>query len=523
MNEKKRIIGGLAIAVFFVFGVCAQTKLPPSWQSSLVKVTDKGELVYYPDKDGNTIPDFSRVGYWHSNKSIPTYSATVTVSPAASGDSRAVIQKAIDEVSRIQPNKDGHRGTVLLKRGTYHVSGSILITTGGVVLQGEGENVNETRLIATGKERYSLIKVTGIGDMKEISGTRVKITNPFVPVGAHSFRISSGKDFQAGDRIIVYRPGTFAWIQDLRMDQIVERTGTRQWTEKEYNLSFEREVTRVDGDLIYIDNPVVMQMDEKYGGGEIYKYAFNGRIREVGITNMCLESEFEHHEDTNHGWIGVEFEKVENCWARNITCRHFGYSAISCSNFAKNVTVINCRSLEMKSLITGGFRYSFNNLGQQNLFMNCQSTEGRHDYITGARVCGPNVFYNCTAFQTYADIGPHHRWSVGTLYDNIMTDGEINVQDRGAMGSGHGWSGVTQVLWNCKVKRAAVQNPWVSGYNYSIGTKGDKYLGHFKDRIEGVWEGQNETNIFPRSLYVAQLMARQTSMQLPSNSGLLKR
>ena len=65
--------------------------------------------------------------------------------------------------------------------------------------------------------------------------------------------------------------------------------------------------------------------------------------------------------------------------------------------------------------------------------MNCQSTEGRHDYVTGARVCGPNVFYNCTAFQTYADIGPHHRWAVGTLYDNIITDGEINVQDRGQM------------------------------------------------------------------------------------------
>ena len=80
-----------------------------------------------------------------------------------------------------------------------------------------------------------------------------------------------------------------------------------------------------------------------------------------------------------------------------------------------------------------------------------------HDYVTGAQVCGPNVFYNCTASQTFADIGPHHRWSVGTLYDNIVTDGEINVQDRGQMGSGHGWAGVTQVLWNCRVNRAAVR------------------------------------------------------------------
>ena len=65
------------------------------------------------------------------------------------------------------------------------------------------------------------------------------------------------------------------------------------------------------------------------------------------------------------------------------------------------------------------------------------------------------------------------------------------------MGSGHGWAGVTQVLWNCRVRRAAIQNPWVSGNNYSIGTKGEKVPGHFKDRPEGIWEGQNEINIFP--------------------------
>lgn len=41
------------------------------------------------------------------------------------------------------------------------------------------------------------------------------------------------------------------------------------------------------------------------------------------------------------------------------------------------------------------------------------------------------------------------------------------------MGSGHGWAGVTQVLWNCRVKRAAVQSPWTSGYNYNFGMKGE--------------------------------------------------
>jgi hypothetical protein len=96
------------------------------------------------------------------------------------------------------------------------------------------------------------------------------------------------------------------------------------------------------------------------------------------------------------------------------------------------------------------------------------------------------------------------------LYDNIVTDGEINIQDRGNMGSGHGWVGVTQVLWNCTVKSATVQSPYgISGNNYSIGMKGQKLPGHFKDRPEGIWEGLNEDGLDPPSLYVAQLRERQ--------------
>lgn len=511
-KNRKPLLIWILLAMFT--GTAAtQTKMSPAWQSEYVNITPTGKLVYIPDSDGNTIPDFSRVGYHHGDKRIPEYPATKIISPVG-GDNLSHIQRAIDEVSTLPLNEAGHRGTVLLKRGVYPVSGTILIKTGGIILKGEGSNVNETRLIATARNQHPLIAITGSGDPEEIAGSRVSIATDFVPVGTHSFQVASAKNYKAGDKIMVYRPGTQNWIHDIKMDQIVERQGTRQWTPKEYNLAFEREITRIEGNTVFIDNPIVMQMEKKYGGGEIYKYNFNGRIREIGISDICLESEFDNYEDTQHGWIGVLLEKVENCWVNNLTVRYFGYAAVSCGRHSKNVTVINSRCLEAKSVITGGLRYAFNNNGQQNLFMNCQSTEGRHDYVTGAQVCGPNVFYNCTATQTYADIGPHHRWAVGTLYDNIVTDGEINVQDRGKMGSGHGWAGVTQVLWNCRVRRSAVQSPWTSGKNYSIGTKGERYPGVFTDRPEGVWEGQNENNVFPRSLYIAQLMARQENSNL---------
>ncbi|MGF1926079.1 MAG: hypothetical protein ACQUHE_18030, partial [Bacteroidia bacterium] len=94
---------------------------------------------------------------------------------------------------------------------------------------------------------------------------------------------------------------------------------------------------------------------------------------------------------------------------------------------------------------------------------------------------------------------------VGTLYDNIKTDGDINIQDRGNWGTGHGWAGVTQVLWNCTAAKAAVQNPYVSGKNYAIGLQGAKYEGRLKGRPDGEWEGLNKGATLPPSLYLKQV------------------
>jgi len=493
--------------LFIVQMVYPQTKTASTWQSSLVSMDDSGKLTYTPDKEGNTIPDFSRVGYHHGDKSIPCYPVLKTVEPVE-GDNWENIQQAIDEISGNRPDINGHRGTILLKRGVYRVARTIHISSGGIILKGEGDNVNETRMIATGRQKYPLIEIKGNGRYQEVINSRVKITDQYVPVGSHSFQVISTESFKVGDQVIVYRPGTPAWIEAIRMNRIMGRPGTRQWKAAEYNLAFEREITRIEGKRIFIDNPVVMQMEERYGGGEVYTYTFEGRIREVGISDMYLESEYDDENDTEHGWIAVQLDNAENCWIKNITTQNFGYSAVSCERFAKNITVSDARCFDPKSPVTGGMRYSFNNNGQQNLFMNCLSRNGRHDYVTGARVCGPNVFYNCISVSAFSDIGPHHRWATGTLYDNVVTDRDINIQDRGNMGSGHGWAGVTQVLWNCRADRATVQKPWASGNNYNIGMKGKHDPGHFKDREEGVWEGLNEENIMPRSLYQAQLRAR---------------
>jgi len=167
--------------------------------------------------------------------------------------------------------------------------------------------------------------------------------------------------------------------------------------------------------------------------------------------------------------------------------------------------VLNCHCREPKSLITGGRRYSFNLAGSLNLFKGCTTTEGRHDFVTGSRVCGPNVFSQCSASGSHSDIGPHHRWAMGTLYDGISSDGQINVQDRDDMGTGHGWAGANQVFWNCKGSSSVCQSPWTSAKNYNFGFKGIKASGARAGRPDGEWIGQNVSGIFPASLYEAQL------------------
>ncbi len=476
-------------------------------QSKFVTLNADSSLTYTPDEKGNIIPDFSRVGFYGGDKSIPDIPVVKTIS-ATGVDDQQLIQQAIDEVSKRPLDASGFRGAILLKRGLYRIASTLHLEASGVVLRGEGDTESGTRILLTASTQMPLLRVAGSGTPHEIAGTRTPIIDNHVPTGTHSFTVTDASHYKAGDQIIVFRPATQQWIQDLKMDQITGRNGTKQWQATEYNLSFERGITRIEGNKIFIDNPIVMPMEPQYGVPCIFKYEFSKRINHVGVEQLFFQSDYTSDTAENHGWQAVIYDRIENSWVRNVTSKYFGYACVELSSLAKHISVLNSNCFDAKSVITGGRRYSFCNNGQLNLFMNCHTTEGRHDFVTGARVCGPNVFYNCTAKKTHADIGPHHRWAAGTLYDNIVTDGEINVQDRGDYGTGHGWAGVTQILWNCTAKAAAVQSPWTSGKNYCIGLKGQKVLGRFKDRPNGEWELMNQTAA-PASLYMAQLKARQ--------------
>src|SRR5688572_22926851 len=194
----------LLIGICAVYACSFKQLHNPSWESAFVKTNKDGSLQYTPDEKGNIIPDFSRVGYYGGDKEIPDVPIVKTISPTGSDNDEATIQAAIDEVAQKQLDKNGFRGTILLKKGTYKIPGSIRIETSGIVLRGEGDDINGTRLIATAKKQVALINVSGKGSITEIKNTRVAITDEYVPVGSFSLTVSSASSFSKGDKIIVF-------------------------------------------------------------------------------------------------------------------------------------------------------------------------------------------------------------------------------------------------------------------------------------------------------------------------------
>lgn len=470
-------------------------------QPSLVSLKN-GKLVYgkYSNRDQqnavNQIPDFSNAGYHGGGVTLPDIVVKETVAPQK-GDCRERIQAAIDKVSVLPADAHGHRGTVLLKAGIYTVEGSLFIRHSGVVLRGDGSGVDGTVLIATQKTKHSFIIVQGTGEgYGEVKGSRVKITSPYVPTGTKTFAVADDHSFKTGDVIVIRRTPTEAWIDTLKMRPF-------GWTAAVYQNTFERTIVSVKGNTITIDIPIVDPIDQQYGGGEVFKSTITGRIRECGVENLRIESFFGNDEDENHGWNAVELERAEDCWVNDVVAKFFGYAAVSISAMSRFNTVQDCAMIDPKSMTTGGRKYSFllHNNSTCNLVQRCMTWGGRHDYVSGSKVPGPNVFLDCVSENTFADIGPHHRWATGQLYDNVY-GGQIRVQNRGASGTGHGWSGAQILFWNCYSFKGdiEVESP-PTAMNWGIGCVG------LTQTNTGYWESWG-THVLPRSLYLQQLKER---------------
>lgn len=478
-------------------------------QSSLVFLED-GSLTYTPFAvQGQTnavhvVPDFSHAGYMGGGIQIPTDVPTrITVIPEG-GDDTQRIQDAIDEVAALPLDEQGFRGAVLLKKGHYTLSRSIVIGASGIVLRGEGQGKDQTVLHANLRAKHSVIEVTGASSLIVETATYQEITSPYVPIGTYSFEIADASQFSVGDKIVVTRTPNEAWINALGMDETTlcgSDTGCNGWTPGSYTIDHERVIAAIDGNEITVNIPIVDVMEAQYGGGKVAKANASGRISQSAVENLRVESFYLQNDDEDHAWTAIEISHVENCWVKQVTGQYMGYSTVAISNANFN-TVEDCAYINPISQVSGGRRYSFVvNDGLGNLFQRNYSRSGRHDFVTGSRVTGPNAFIDGLAEDGNADIGPHHRWATGTLFENILAS-QIRVRNRGSSGTGHGWAGAQTMFWNVETydEDIMVESP-LGAINWGIGNKGPEQNG------AGFWESWGQ-EVLPRSLYLQQLQDR---------------
>ncbi|KAF9962722.1 hypothetical protein BGZ70_007942 [Mortierella alpina] len=130
-----------------------------------------------PDKDNNTIPNFSRVGYREGHVQIPIFSVKRIFEPNTAhplGDDTERIQAAIVKVGSMPLEyfpRDGIvvRGAVLLKKGVYRLDGTLFFNKSGVLLRGEGLDINGTTLFVPEPRQGSIIQISGVRPIKDMT------------------------------------------------------------------------------------------------------------------------------------------------------------------------------------------------------------------------------------------------------------------------------------------------------------------------------------------------------------------
>ena len=328
----------------------------------------------------------------------------------------------------------------------------------GVVLRGS-EN---TTIVAAGKGRRTLIEVGSVSG--PVTAEVGSVSDDTVPAGARVLTPERADRLHAGDRVVITRPSTAAWIDALKMRGLPGNYAALRldWTPGSRNLVWDRTIERVDAGRITVDAPITTALERRYGGGTVARVVSGGPALQIGIENLTLESEFDAANvfDEEHSWIAVAIDHAEDVWVRGMTARHFAGSAVRVGPRARRVTVEDCRSEAPVSEPGGYRRQSFLVEGQQVLVRRCRSEQGMNDFASGLLAGGPNVFLDSTAVRALGPSGSFESWASGVLYERVKVDGAgIWLTDDDPRAQGSGYTAANSVVWNCQAAEIRVHGP----------------------------------------------------------------
>ncbi len=442
--------------------------------------------------------DYSYCGYRQSESVIPD-AANVMYVENRGGDNYTRIQKAIDYVSSLKPDKKtGLRGAVLLGEGLFDISEPIRISAKGVVVRGVGRD--KTIIRKVGVDRGSAIYLEGENNLK-ITDT-LNITTPYLEVGKRTFAISGGT-LNKGEEIMIFRPCTKDWIASLKCNIFGGGIDWLGWKPTDMDANWNRTITAIDGNVITIDAPLTVALDKKWGECKLLRYQWKGRISQSGIENLTIESEYDtkYSKDEDHCWNGVYISNAKDCWVRLVNFRNFAGSAVIVQRTGSQITVEDCISENPVSEIGGFRRRTFYTLGEKCLFQRCYSQKGINDFCAGYCAAGPNAFVQCDTEESLGFSGSISSWATGLLFDIVNIDGnDLKFSNLGQDKFGAGWNTANSTFWQCTAAEIFCSSPAEDAKNYAVGS-----WAQFEG--DGEWSESNN-HVQPRSLYYDLLKKR---------------
>lgn len=500
----RRSWAAAAVAALVVLVSLSSLASSADFSKRYVHVGEDGTLVYEIGPRGDRMPDYSHAGYLGGGVEPPRVPAKVIVSPVE-GDDTGEIQRAIDHVATVPPGPDGFRGAVLLEAGVYEIGGQLRMASSGVVLRGCGtDRDGGSVLVATGRDRRTLIEVRGEDEPAAADAPRVAIADGYVPCNATTLTLAAGHGIAKGDHVRIEHPSTREWVAALGMDRFPSRGGGSwlDWKPGTLDLAWERVVADVEGDVITLDAPLPMGFDASLARATVRRLDWPGRIERVGIERLRLVSAGDESLpcDEDHAWDGVSLANVRDAWVRDCAFGGFAGSAVNVLESASRVTVERCESRSPRSEIGGWRRRTFFIGGGQTLVCDCTAEDGREDFGVGHLAPGPTAFVRCRASNAHGASGPLGSWATGVLYDNVEIDGgPLALTNREIAAHGVGWASANGTAWLCTAPLVECRMPPTAA-NWAVGPRGE-YVG------DGFWK-QLDQSVAPKSLYDAQLRER---------------
>jgi hypothetical protein len=477
-----------------------------------------GKLVYKTTPAGDKIMDFSYAGYMGGGVALPDVPVAQMLKPSG-GDDTTAIQAAIDAVAAL-PLKNGFRGAVLLEPGTFEISKTLKISASGVVLRGTGSGEDKrkrTTVKLVGKPFNGIAVAAAKADKQPAEKLKTTISDNYVPSGGTSFTVADANGFAVGDHIAIRKTVTEAWVRFMQMHDLTRDGKGQTWMPVGRVLTTEREIAAIAGNKITLDVPLSDSFDAKYLNppGTIVAKIKPTRVTQVGIEYLQIESPPQAIPHTQPHFTALRIDG-QDCWVRDVVIEETMNSvAVNGRRITLQKVFVNRKALHQGSSRPGEFSPN----GTQVLLDRCGGTADNVWYVaTGSGISGPIVILHCT-FQGDGRAESHMRWTTGMLYDNCkVAAGGLDFRNRGAMGSGHGWSMGWGVAWNCIAKDYTIQNP-PGAANWMIGCVGKSKLAPrpFDKGVPNLPEGIVDspgTRVTPQSLYLAQLEQRLGSQAL---------